>query len=87
MISTQFLSVLLVLPASIFMLTSLVMSISMSKGVPDVLRTKWSVMTYLILFFMAGYSAFYTCLSEEVQNTIIQRTEHMLVEKEQEHDG
>ena len=58
MISTQFLSVLLVLPASIFMLTSLVMSISMSKGVPDVLRKKWSVMTYLILFFMAGYSAF-----------------------------
>jgi formate C-acetyltransferase len=31
---------------------------------------------------VAGYSAFYTCLSEEVQNTIIQRTEHMLVEKE-----
>jgi putative nucleotidyltransferase with HDIG domain len=30
----------------------------MSKGVPDVLRTKWSVMTYLILFFMGGYIAF-----------------------------
>ena len=58
MISTQFFSVLLVLPASIFMLTSLVMCIGMSKGVPDVLRTKWFAMTYLILFFMGGYIFF-----------------------------
>jgi len=58
MISTQFWSVLLVLPASIFMLTSLVMSIGMGKSVPDVLRIKWSAMTYLILFFMGGYIFF-----------------------------
>jgi len=30
----------------------------MSKGVPDVLRTKWFAVTYLILFFMGGYIAF-----------------------------
>ena len=58
MISTQFFSVLLVLPASIFMLASLVMCIGMSKGVPRVLRAKWYAMTYLIIFFMGGYIAF-----------------------------
>jgi HD-GYP domain-containing protein (c-di-GMP phosphodiesterase class II) len=58
MISTQFLSVLLVLPASIFMLASLVMCIGMSRKVPEVLRDKWFAMTYLIIFFMAGYLAF-----------------------------
>jgi len=58
MISTRILSVLLVIPGSIFMLASLVMSIGMSKGVPDVLRAKWLAMTYLILFFMGGYIAF-----------------------------
>ncbi len=58
MISTKFLSVLLVFPGSMFMLASLVMSIGMRKGVPDVLRTKWLAMTYLILFFMGGYIAF-----------------------------
>ena len=59
MISTQLLSVLLVLPAGIFMLASLVMCISMGKGVPDVLRKKWLAMTYLILFFMSAYVAFF----------------------------
>ena len=59
MISTQFLSVLLVFPASIFMLASLVMCISMSKEVPDILRIKWIAMTYLILFFMTGYVIFF----------------------------
>ncbi len=58
MIPTQFLSVLLVLLGSMFMLASLVMCIGMSKDVPDILRTKWSAMTYLILFFMGGYIAF-----------------------------
>ena len=58
MILTQFLSVLLVLPASVFMLASLVMCISMGRNVPDVLREKWSAITYLILFFMGGYIAF-----------------------------
>ena len=58
MISTKFLSVLLVFPGSMFMLASLVMCIGMSKGVPDVLRTKWFAMTCLILFFMGGYIAF-----------------------------
>ena len=58
MISTRILSVMLVIPGSIFMLASLIMSIGMSKGVPDILRTKWLAMTYLILFFMGGYIAF-----------------------------
>jgi len=58
MISTQFLSALLVFPGTLFMLASLVMCIGMSKGVPDILRAKWLAMTYLILFFMGGYIAF-----------------------------
>jgi HD-GYP domain-containing protein (c-di-GMP phosphodiesterase class II) len=59
MISKQLLSVLLVFPAGIFMLASLVMCVGMGKGVPDVLRSKWFAMTYLILFFMAAYSVFF----------------------------
>lgn len=58
MISMQFLSVLLVFPGSLFMLASLVMCIGMRKNVPDILRIKWSAMTYLMLFFMGGYIAF-----------------------------
>lgn len=58
MISTQFLSVLLVFPGCFFMLASLVMCIGMRKDVPGVLRTKWAAMTYLVLFFMGGYIAF-----------------------------
>ena len=55
MISSQFFSVLLVLPATIFMFASLVMCVSMSKGVPDDLRIKWLALTYLVAFFMVGY--------------------------------
>ena len=58
MFSIQFLSVLLVLSGSLFMLTSLVMCISLSRSVPNILRTKWTAMTNLILFFMGGYIAF-----------------------------
>jgi len=58
MISSQFLSVLIVFPGSIFMLASLVQSIGMRKNVPDTLRTKWTAMTCLILFFTAGYLVF-----------------------------
>ncbi|MGW8161532.1 MAG: HD domain-containing phosphohydrolase [Desulfobulbales bacterium] len=58
MISTHFLSVLLVLPASIFMLASLVMCVGLSRKVPEAVRSKWFAMTYLIIFFMAGYIAF-----------------------------
>lgn len=58
MISMQFFSVLLVLPGSMFMLASLVMCTGMNKSVPDTLRAKWSAMTYLMLFFLAGYIAF-----------------------------
>ena len=58
MISMEFLSVLLVLPGSMFILASLVMCLGMSKDVPGSLRTKWTVMTYFILFFVAGYIAF-----------------------------
>ena len=59
MISTQLLSVLLILPAGIFMMASLVMCIGMSKDVPDDLRIKWLAMTYLILFFMGAYIIFF----------------------------
>ena len=58
MISAQFLSVLIVFPGSIFMIASLVHCLGMSKDVPDVLRMKWSAMTYLILFFTFGYLVF-----------------------------
>ena len=58
MISTQFLSVLLVFPGFFFMLASLVMCIGLSKDVPDILRTKWAAMTYLVLFFTGGYIAY-----------------------------
>ncbi|MHB8809094.1 MAG: HD domain-containing phosphohydrolase [Desulfobulbaceae bacterium] len=56
--SAQSVSILLVLPGTFFMLASLALCTGMRKGVPDVLRAKWSAMTYLILFFMAGYIAF-----------------------------
>ncbi len=59
MISTELVSVLLVFPACIFMLASLVKCIGMGKGLPDVLRPKWFAMTVLILFFMAAYLGFF----------------------------
>ena len=58
MISIQFVSVLLVLPGSMFMLACLVMCISMSRRVPENLKGKWSTMTNLILFFIVGYIGF-----------------------------
>ena len=58
MISTQFFSVLLVIPGTFFLLASLAMCTGMSKSVPGILQGKWSAMTYLILFFTAGYIAF-----------------------------
>ena len=58
MISIQFLSVLLVLSGCVFMLPSLVMCIGLSRSVPNILRTKWTAMTNLILFFLGGYIAF-----------------------------
>ena len=58
MLFTQLISILLVFPGALFMLASLAMCTLMSKSVPDVLRPKWTAMTYLILFFMAGYIAF-----------------------------
>jgi putative nucleotidyltransferase with HDIG domain len=58
MVSTQFLSALIVFPGIMFMLASLVKCMSMSKGVPEDLRTKWSAMTFLIMFFTAGYFGF-----------------------------
>jgi response regulator RpfG family c-di-GMP phosphodiesterase len=67
MISTQFFSVLLVFPASIFMLASLVMCLGMSKGVPVVLRTKWLAMTSLISFFSAGYVVFFIIQLWDIQ--------------------
>jgi len=58
MISTQFISALIVLPGILFMLASLVKCMGMSRGVPGDLRAKWSAMTYLIMFFTAGYFGF-----------------------------
>ena len=55
MISTQFLSALIVFPGSLFMIASLVKCLDMIKGVPDDLRQKWVIMTYLVFFFTAGY--------------------------------
>jgi putative nucleotidyltransferase with HDIG domain len=58
MISSQFLSALIVFPGSMFMIASLVKCMSLSRGVPDDLKVKWSVMTFLVLFFTAGYLGF-----------------------------
>ncbi|MDW7773565.1 MAG: HD domain-containing phosphohydrolase [Desulfobulbaceae bacterium] len=58
MISTKLFSILLIIPGILFMIASLVMSTAMRQGVPRDLHLKWSAMTYLILFFMAGYIAF-----------------------------
>jgi HD-GYP domain-containing protein (c-di-GMP phosphodiesterase class II) len=58
MVSTQFMSVLIVIPGIMFMLASLVKCTGMNKGVPEDLRTKWSAMTYLVMFFTAGYFGF-----------------------------
>ena len=58
MISSQFLSALIVLPGSMFMVASLVKCMGMSKGVPDDLRAKWSAMTYFVFFFTTGYIGF-----------------------------
>lgn len=58
MTSTEFISILLVIPGSLFMLASLMMSTGLSKGVPRALQSRWSAMTFLILFFMAGYLGF-----------------------------
>lgn len=58
MISTQLLSILLVVPGCLFMLASLVMCTGMRQGLPRQLKAKWSAMTYLVLFFMASYLAF-----------------------------
>ncbi|MBW2484732.1 MAG: HD domain-containing protein [Deltaproteobacteria bacterium] len=58
MISSQFLSALIVFPGSMFMIASLVKCMSLSRGVPDDMKVKWSVMTFLVLFFTAGYLGF-----------------------------
>jgi len=58
MISTQFLSALIVFPGSMFMIASLIKCMGMSKGVPDDLKSKWSAMTYFVFFFTAGYLGF-----------------------------
>ena len=58
MLSAQLVSILLVLPGTLFLLASLVLCTGMRKEVPDEVRAKWSAMTCLILFFMGGYIAF-----------------------------
>lgn len=56
--SVKLLSVFLVLPGSLFMLSSLVKCITMSKTLPHILRGKWLALTYLIFFFLIGYLGF-----------------------------
>ncbi|MFP3982096.1 MAG: HD-GYP domain-containing protein [Desulfurivibrionaceae bacterium] len=58
MVSIKLLSILLVLPGVLFMLASLVKCIYMNRTLPDILRGKWSAMTYLIFFFLIGYLLF-----------------------------
>lgn len=58
MVSAQLASILLVVPGTLFLLASLVLCTAMRKGVPAVLRAKWTAMTCLIFFFMSGYVAF-----------------------------
>ncbi len=58
MLSTQLISILLVFPGTLFMIASLYLCTAMGRSVPVLLRSKWSAMTYLIFFFMAGYMAF-----------------------------
>lgn len=54
----QLLSVFFVLPGILFLLASVIMSMRTHKSVPELLRGRWLVMTYLIFFFLAGYVAF-----------------------------
>jgi len=58
MISVQWLSTPLVLLGTIFMLTSIVVSVKAFKGVPLLLRRRWRSMTGLIFFFLIGYIFF-----------------------------
>lgn len=59
MISTQLYSTLLVLPGSLFLLASLMITKGMrKKSVPQAIRAKWSALTWLISFFLTGYIAF-----------------------------
>jgi len=58
MISSQLVSVALVFPGSLFILASLVKGKEMSRDVPRELRGKWSALTALMLFFLAGYIGF-----------------------------
>lgn len=55
---TQYISILFVFLGTLCMIASLVMGTVMRRGVPAILRSKWSAMTFLILFFMVGYMAF-----------------------------
>lgn len=58
MTSIQFLSILIVLPGILFLLASAITSMRTHKRVPDLLRARWLVMTYLIFFFLVGYVAY-----------------------------
>jgi len=51
-------SVLLVFIGATFLLFSIFMGWGMRKGVPDVLYGKWTAITGLMAFFLAGYLAF-----------------------------
>lgn len=56
--SLKIITILLVGLGSGFMLASIIASINTNKGVPQSLRNKWLVLTYLMLFFFAGYVTF-----------------------------
>lgn len=54
----QKISIFIVLPGILFLLASVIMSMRTHKNVPDLLRGRWLVMTYLIFFFLIGYVAY-----------------------------
>lgn len=56
--SLKILTILLVSLGAVFMLASIVTSINTNKGVPQSLRNKWLILTYLMIFFLVGYVAF-----------------------------
>ncbi len=58
MISTKLLSIILVLPGILFLFASYMMTRRMDQRVPEQLLGKWVAMTYLILFFLAGYISY-----------------------------
>lgn len=58
MLPIKLLTIILVFLGTGFMLASIVASVNTNKGVPQSLRNKWLILTYLMVFFLVGYVAF-----------------------------